>query len=90
MDNNPHTFDEIKLYLEECKKYKPLTLSHIEICLRECKKYKPLTEELIQSVIADVMEKQQKDLEEDTVYYYLNGWQKCSGKTYRKVFKECQ
>ena len=70
MDNNPHTFNDIKRYLEDCRKYKPLT------------------EELIQKIMDDYNEQQQKDLEEDTVYYYLNGWQKCSGKTYRKVFKK--
>lgn len=51
------------------------------------KLYKPFTEEIIQKVMDEIQEQDKKDLEEETVYYYFNGWQKCSGKTYKQIFK---
>ena len=49
-------------------------------------KYKPLTEEIIKKVIDEMSVQNKKDLEEQTIYFYLNGWCKCSSKIYRKMF----
>lgn len=51
------------------------------------KPYKPLTEELIDKVISELREQNEKDLKEQTVYFYHGGWKKCSGKTYKQMFK---
>ena len=94
---NKLTIEQVQNFVDHYDKsiYKQLNKDFNEIINKQMRpfnvevdkfNYKPLTEELLQRVIDQLEAQNKKDLEGEAVYYYyLNGWQRCTGEIYRKI-----